>query len=133
MTTFLDTNIIIYLLDSKCAFHDWAKATAAKRRTAGPLLISDIVYSEISVNLESIEDTDAALDELAIERVRFSTMALFRAGRAYKEYRKRGGPRTSLLSDFLIGAQAEAEGVPLVTNNRCDFSSYFPRVELIVP
>ncbi len=133
MTTFLDTNIIVYLLDSNSSFHDWAKATATKRRTAGPLLISDIVYSEISVSLDSVEDTDATLDALAIERVRFSTTALFSAGRAFAEYRRRGGPRTSLLADFLIGAQAEAEGAPLITNDRCNFSSYFPTVELIVP
>lgn len=133
MTTFVDTNVIIYLLDSTSQFHGWAKTTTSKRRTEGPLIISDIVYSEISVSLKSIEDTDEVLNVLALERIGFTKDALFRAGRAFAEYRKRGGPKTNVLSDFLIGAQAETAGAPLLTNNRKDFISYFPSVELIEP
>jgi predicted nucleic acid-binding protein len=133
MTTFIDTNVIIYLLDATSPFHDWAKAAAAKRRTEGPLIISDIVYSEASVTLASLEDTDEAFASLAVERLRFSTSALFRAGKAYAEYRRRGGLRPRMLADFLIGAQAETEGAPLMTVNSRDFGSLFPSVVLMHP
>ena len=133
MTTFVDTNVIIYLLDSTSKFHSWAKTIATKRRTEGPLIVSDIVYSEISMSLNSVEHTDEVLNSLALERIGFTKDALFRAGRAFAEYRRRGGPKTNVLSDFLIGAQAETAGAPLLTNNRKDFISYFPSVELIEP
>jgi predicted nucleic acid-binding protein len=133
MTTFLDTNVIIYLLEPTSPFHNWAKTVVGKSRTAGPLLISDVVYSEFSVTLDSVQDTDQALDQLGIERVQFSTRALFLAGRAFVKYRKGGGTKTSVLSDFLIGAQAETEGAPLITNDRHYFSSYFPAIQLILP
>jgi predicted nucleic acid-binding protein len=133
MTTFIDTNVIIYLLDSTSGFHDWAKAAVAKRRTEGPLIISDIVYSEVSVTLASPEDTDKAFASLAVERLRFSTSALFRAGKAFAEYRRRGGLKPRMLPDFLIGAQAETEGAPLMTVNSRDFSSFFPGVVLMQP
>jgi predicted nucleic acid-binding protein len=133
MTTFVDTNVIIYLLDSGSPFHDWAKAAAIKRRTEGPLIISDIVYSELSVDLQSVDATDEVINLLALERIGFTRQALFRAGRAFTEYRERGGPKTNVLSDFLIGAQAETAAAPLLTNNRKDFISYFPSVELITP
>jgi predicted nucleic acid-binding protein len=120
MTTFVDTNVIIYLLDSDSPFHNWAMAAATKRRTEGPLIISDIVYSEISVSLKSVEDTDEVLNGLSLERIGFTKDALFRAGRAFAEYRRRGGQKTNVLSDFLIGAQAETAGAPLLTNNRKD-------------
>lgn len=133
MTTFVDTNVIIYLLDPNSQFHVWAKAAATKRRTEGPLIISDIVYCEISVSLNSVKATDDALSLLALERIGFTKDALFRAGRAFAEYRKRGGQKTNVLSDFLIGAQAETAGAPLLTNDQKGFISYFPSVELIGP
>jgi predicted nucleic acid-binding protein len=133
MTTFLDTNVLIYLLDISSPFHNWAKKIVQRRRAEGPLIISDIVYSEISVSLNSVQETDKAISLLAVERMRFSTAALFRAGKALAEHRRRGGTRTSMLSDFLIGAQAETAGAPLATANRGDFRSYFPSVVLILP
>jgi predicted nucleic acid-binding protein len=133
MTTFVDTNIIIYLLDQSSPFHGWARTAVTKRKTVGPLVISDIVYSEVSVSLNSVQETDVALGSLAVERLRFTTAALFRAGKAFAEYRARGGPKTSMLSDFLIGAQAETEGAPLMRANLKDYRSYFPTVLLIEP
>jgi hypothetical protein len=38
-----------------------------------------------------------------------------------------------VLPDFLIGAQAEAMGAPLLTANRGDFVKYFSEVVLISP
>lgn len=133
MTTFVDTNIIVYLLDSASPFHSWAKAATAQRRAAGPLVICDIVYSELSVAMKSVAETDEVVRSLAIERYRFSNPVLFRAGRAFAEYRGRGGTKSNVLSDFLIGAQAEIEGAPLMTNNARQFTSYFPKIVLIKP
>jgi predicted nucleic acid-binding protein len=120
-------------LDANSPFHGWARDAAIKRKSVGPLIISDIVYSELSAGLDSVKKTDAALGSLATERLRFTTAALFRAGKAFYEYRSRRGPKTSMLSDFLIGAQAETEGAPLMTANRRDYRSYFPTVLLIEP
>jgi predicted nucleic acid-binding protein len=133
MTTFVDTNVIIFLLDPGHQHHDWAKDAVTKRRAEGPLVISDIVYSEFSAALGSMEETNAAVTSLALERLRFTNAALFRAGKAFAEYRRRGGNKTNVLSDFLIGAQAETERAPLLTGNRKDFTSYFPTVVLIEP
>lgn len=132
MTTFLDTNILVYLLDEASPRHQWAKTVTAERRQEGPLIISDIVYSEFSVALESQSNTDDAIRSLALERIAFSDESLFLAGKAYRRYKEEnGGPKNNVLSDFLIGAQASAAGVPLVTANPDDFKSYFPAIKLI--
>ena len=83
--------------------------------------------------MKTVTETDEVVRSLAIERYRFSNAVLFRAGKAFAEYKRRGGPKLYLLSDFLIGAQAEVERAPLVTNNVREFASYFPSVELITP
>jgi predicted nucleic acid-binding protein len=133
MTTFVDTNILLYLLNENEELHQWAKDAVEERKIHGPLIICDVVYSEFSVGMESVERTNEAVAELALERLRFSNEALFHAGKAYKEHKARGGKRSNVLADFLIGAQAELEDAPLLTNNAKDYASYFPKVTIIQP
>jgi predicted nucleic acid-binding protein len=44
-----------------------------------------------------------------------------------------GGPRTTLLADFFIGAHAEAAGLPILTRDPRRYRTYFPSVALITP
>ena len=77
---------------------------------------------------------DTAISQLALQRFgRTGDDALHRAGQAYKKYRSRGGAKANVLPDFLIGAVAETEGVPLLTANSSDYSGYFPNLQLIAP
>jgi predicted nucleic acid-binding protein len=59
--------------------------------------------------------------------------ALFLAGKAFSQYRRRGGTKTSPLPDFFIGAQASVLNVPLLTRDPTRYRTYFPKVELITP
>jgi predicted nucleic acid-binding protein len=134
MTTFVDTAIVIYLLDEEHALHQWSVEEFQKAKETGPVIIPDIVYSELSVGLPSKQATDEAVAELALERYPCSDESLFRAGRAYKKYKEEhSGQKTGVLPDFLIGAQAAVENSPLLTNNESDFVGYFPEITLICP
>jgi predicted nucleic acid-binding protein len=133
MTTFVDTNVLVYLLEPKSKFHEWAKKTVAAQREKGPLVICDIVYSELSVDLASVEATDKAIGALYVDRLRFSNEELFEAGKAYQKHITRGGSRNNVLSDFLIAAQAVVHDAPLLTNNPKDVLSYFPKISVIAP
>jgi predicted nucleic acid-binding protein len=57
----------------------------------------------------------------------------FVAGRAFVEYRRRGGMRTSPLPDFTIGAHAAVAGLTLLTRDARRYAGYIPKVELIAP
>jgi predicted nucleic acid-binding protein len=59
--------------------------------------------------------------------------AAFLAGRAFIDYRRRGGLKRSPLPDFYIGAHAAVAGLRLLTRDPDRFRSYFPTVELITP
>jgi len=138
MTTFLDTSAIMSAINAGETHHAWSVAQIEARRAEGPLIIADIVYSELSAGMASREDTDAAIAEWALERLRGSDDALFMAGKAYKAYRSKKRspgefPKSNVLPDFLIGALAQAEGVPLMTTNQDDFLAYFPDLEVIYP
>jgi predicted nucleic acid-binding protein len=134
MTTFVDTNVLIYLLDPQSDYHQWSLDQVNKAKANGPVIIPDIAYCEFSIGMPSKAATDEAIDSLALERLPCSDESFFRAGRAYKKYRdENGGTKGNVLPDFLIGAQAEAAQAPLLTANRRDFLNYFTKLNLVSP
>lgn len=133
MTTFLDTNIVIALLDDKHMHHRWSVEELVRRKADGPAIVSDIVYCEVSVGMKDKAEIDEAISRLGLERVRCRDEALVRAGVAFKQYRDvRKGPKTGVLPDFIIGSVAEVEGAPLMTINSKDFIGHF-EIKIISP
>lgn len=134
MTTLLDTNIVIALLDPGDHFHAWAVELFEALKADGPTIVSDIVYCEVSVAMDNREQMDEAITSLGLDRIACSNEALFRAGKAYKKYKDDNkGPKLGVLPDFIIGAVADVEGIPLWTTNSKDYVGYFDDLELIVP
>jgi predicted nucleic acid-binding protein len=134
MITFLDTNIIIALLDPGDDYHRWSVEEFNKRKGEGPAIVCDIVYSELSVGMKDKAATDDAIKLLGLERIAHSDTALYRAGKAFKTYRDTNkGPKLGVLPDFLIGALAESAKIPLMTANPKDFVKYFPAMKMICP
>lgn len=134
MTTLIDTNIVIALLDDADGHHAWAKAKTDELREQGPLIVSDIVYCESSVAMAQREEMDEAIARLGLDRAAPSDNALFIAGKAFKRYKDvNKGQKAGVLPDFLIGATAEAMGLPLLTADPRYFTRYFGTVTLITP
>lgn len=97
------------------------------------MYVNEIVFAEVAARfvLPGLLDTSLAALELVVERL--TLLECHRAGQAFAEYRRRGGARTAILPDFLIGAQAATRGWPLVTRDRKGFASYFPDLVIIDP
>ena len=96
------------------------------------LIINDIIYSEISVGFDSIEEVENILeDDFMIHPI--PKEALFLAGKTFLKYKKVGGTKTSILPDFFIGAHASILKIPLVTRDKKRYRSYFPKLEIISP
>ncbi|MDQ2878474.1 MAG: type II toxin-antitoxin system VapC family toxin, partial [Pseudomonadota bacterium] len=73
-----------------------------------------------------------SLADAEIELVDMTFAVALRAGVAFREYRRRGGPRQTILPDFLIGAHAEILGATLMTRDR-RLAGYFPALSIITP
>ena len=76
--------------------------------------------------------------EALFEHLNFSIKAipkeaLFLAGKAFLQYKKRKGGKTNVLPDFFIGAHAAVADYQLMTRDKGRFSTYFPNVKLIMP
>ena len=131
--TLVDTNILLDLLKDDPDWSDWSVRQLKAAAARGPLRINDVVYAELSVGAERIEQIDAFLAGITIDIMPSSRQSLFLAAKAFASYRARGGIKTGVLPDFFVGAQAAVECVPLLTRDAARYRTYFPVVELIAP
>lgn len=133
MTTFFDTSALFAAINRTEPHHRWSQNQLAKCKAQGPVVITDIVYCEFSVGMATQAEVDRVVQLLALERYPGNDAILFRAGKAFLQYRKSKGTKTNVLPDFLIGAAAEVSGAPLVTANASHFVTYFPTLKIIEP
>ena len=80
----------------------------------GALVINPIVFAEVSAGFDSLDDVEAALPAAFIRRKALPWEAAFLAGRAFVQYRRRGGARSAPPPDFYIGAHAAVAGYTLL-------------------
>ena len=81
----------------------------------------------------SLADLNGRLPAETFHREELPFDAAFLAGRAFAAYRRRGGPRTSPIADFYIGAHAAVAGYRLLTRDSAMVRTYFPHLSLIAP
>ena len=133
--TLVDTNGLLDLVTDDPDWAEWSIVKLEETALKGPLCINDVVYAELSVRYDRIEDLEAMLDDAVIEVARTPRDALFLAGKVFVQYRKSGGARTGVLPDFFIGAHATVSGLPLplLTRDGGRYRTYFPSMALIAP
>jgi predicted nucleic acid-binding protein len=131
--TLVDSSVLLDVLTDDPEWADWSASELAFALDTGRLVISPVVYAEISVGFDRIEDLDDAVSPADFDREPLPYQAGFLAGKAFRDYRKRGGQRRSPLPDFYIGAHAAVRGYRLLTRDAARYRTYFPSVELICP
>lgn len=128
----IDSNILLDLMVPESQWNPWSAAALHDAAEYARLVINPVVYAEISIGYDNADLLDAAIPSL-IEREAIPYDAAFLAGKAYLEYRRRGGMRRSPLPDFFIGAHAAVRGYELLTRDPARYRTYFPRLKLIAP
>jgi len=131
--TLVDSNVILDVLTDDDEWGDWSSDMLAESARSGMLVINPIVYAEVSIGFERIEDVDDALPTSYYRRLPLPFEAAFLAGQCFLKYRRRGGDRRSPLPDFYIGAHAALAGFTLLTRDPRRYKTYFPSLRLIAP
>src|SRR5699024_3323147 len=129
----VDANVLLDVLTDDPHWYTWSAEQLDRLAVQGALCINPIIYSEVSVGFEHVEELDDALPSDAFTRLPLPWDAGFLAGKAFLAYRRAKGKRTPPLSDFYIGAHAAIEGMALLTRDAKRFRSYYPKLELICP
>lgn len=133
MITAVDTSVLldIFLADPTFGVRSREALRACTRE--GRLITCVIVWAEIAAAFGAESSAHEALEGLGVEFSSIDATTALAAGRAFKDYRRRGGTRQRVVPDFLIGAHAQAQSDRLLTRDRGFYRSYFQSLTVLDP
>ncbi len=129
----VDTNVILDVVEDDPNWADWSQTRLDAAALQYTLLINTVVYAELSIAYQRIEELEAMLRAGGFRMEPIPCEALFLAGKVFRQYRNRSGTKSGVLPDFFIGAHAAVAGIPLLTRDPRRYRSYFPKLDIIHP
>jgi predicted nucleic acid-binding protein len=129
----VDTNVLVDVLQDDPQWAEWSIGQLRAQAKIHQLAINPVVYAELSLSFSSFESLDRVVTTMQLALREIPRPALFLAGKAYLQYRRRGGSKAQVLPDFFIGAHAAVEGWPLLTRDAGRFRTYFPGLVVVAP
>jgi predicted nucleic acid-binding protein len=133
MDILVDSNVILDILTEDKKWFSWSSKTLADCAEQNILVINPMIYAEVSIRFERIEDLEDALSPSHFRRDSLPWEAAFLAGKCFLAYRRKGGRKSAPLPDFFIGAHAAVARIPLLTRDVSRYRTYFPNLKLIAP
>lgn len=129
----VDTNVLIDVLQNDEPWVDWSIGQLRAQSKVHELVINPVIYAELSLMFESIDALEATVERMELRFQELPRAALFLAGKAFVRYRRDGGKKQNVLSDFFIGAHAAVQRCGILTRDVRRYRAYFPTVDLLTP
>ena len=126
----VDTSVLLAIFKGEPKGELWLESLQTAAETAA-LLASSIVFAEIRSFFPSDEACRKAMRNLDIRHSPLTEEAALVAGRIFRAYRNEGGPRKTILPDFLVAAHAATQAGSLATEDRGYLRTYFPSIRLL--
>ena len=133
MDILVDSNVILDIATEDKNWFSWSSETLAFYIDHQRLVINPIIYAEVSIGFERVEDLEEILPASFYRRDHLPWEAAYLAGKCFLKYRKMGGEKRSPLPDFYIGSHAAVTGMALLTRDPTRYRTYFPKLKLIAP
>ena len=133
MDILVDSNVILDILTVDKKWFPWSSESLIHCAEQNVLVINPIIYAEVSIRFDRIEDLEDVLATSLFRRDPLPWEAAFLAGKCFLSYRRKGGRKRSPLPDFFIGAHAIIAEMPLLTRDTSRYRTYFPKLRLIAP
>lgn len=157
MITAVDTNVLLDVLIPDSPHRDASRTLISESRREGITIISEPVYSEMSVAFPEREHLDRFLGDNGIRPQPTNHHGLYFAGRTWRAYLDRRprlmvcpscgsaqdvscdscearlSTRQHVIADFTIGAHAEVHVDRLLTRDLGYFGTYFPNLSMVQP
>jgi predicted nucleic acid-binding protein len=125
----VDTSVIVAWLDANHPQHSPCREALERYAAVGPLAVSSVTYAELAAGARTMQGLDEDLS--GFERLDLDFESAWRAGLAFRKYRKKTG-ESPVLPDFFIRGQAATKNLPHLTNDRRRTQSW-PDVDFIFP
>ena len=133
MITAVDTSVLLDVFTADPQYLEPSRDALRESIARGRIIACEVVWAEVG---GFFPDTAAAFDALETVGVDFSPSSIetaLAAGATWAEYRRRGGNRTRVIADFMIGAHAIVDADRLLTRDRGFYRSYFAELEVLDP
>ncbi len=136
----IDTSILSDLLGDDVRA-DAAEACLRLALSAGPVVVCDVVVSEVTAGLGHGSEVMDVLEEMGLSFLPLDRRAAIRAGEMQRKYKQRlreNGNASSAaaqrtIPDFLVGAHAMLQCEALITRDDGFFRDYFKGLKVITP
>ena len=134
----IDTSVLVDLLgDDPMA--DAAEACLRRALATGPVVLCDIVVSEITAGLGHGADIMDVVEEMGMSFLPVERRAAIRAGEMQRRYKQRlrtlgkSAAAARTVPDFIVGAHALLQCTALITRDAGFFRDYFKGLKVIEP
>ena len=134
----IDSSVLIDLLGED-ARADSAEACLRQALGAGPVVLCDVVVSEITAGLGHGAQIMDVVEEMGMSYSPVERRSAIRAGEMQRRYKQRllslglTAPATRTVPDFIVGAHALLQCGALITRDAGFFRDYFKGLKVIVP
>ena len=129
----VDSCVLLDLFTNDPNWADWSENILERYNQTNTLYINSIIYTEVSIGFNNIEEVERPLAELGVKVLEIPREALFLTGKVFLKYRRNKGTKTAPLPDFFIGSHAAVSQFGLITRDRAKYKTYFPQIKLIHP
>lgn len=124
MSAAVDSSVLWSIFKGELAGVLWLEKLIELRQ-AGPLLVCEAVWAETRPAFATAATHAEAMSRLGLEFDPLGAEAAALAGELFSKYRRAGGVRQRTLPDFLIGAHALTQRLPIASDDEGFFRKYF--------
>ncbi len=133
MITAIDSSVIIDILSADAEFGAASRNALKAAVRIGRVVACDVVWAEVAAYLIDPSEVSVKMSDLIVEFSPVDEATASLAGARWREYREKGGPRSRILADFLIGAHALLQADRLLTRDHGFHRSYAPSLVVVDP
>lgn len=133
MITAVDTSVLLDVFLPDKTFGPRSAEWLRNAYDRGAIVVCEVVYAELAPAFPDRGALDDTLGRINVTISPIGASIAYDAGRRWLEYRRAGGRRTCIITDFLIGAHAVATAEAFLTRDRGFYRSHFPELAGRIP